>query len=155
VIDDLGFFDGLNQEAKWSPFEWSFKPEYLDLISFAGFFGSIKCFKHLLMKGFEINDNVLSMVVCSGCFDLFHLCQDEKFLTPNHVCKASVFFHLPLIIFLIENGGDINEKCKDEDDKTPLHYAAENGHLSVVEYLVNHKANINAKENNIVSLYLI
>jgi len=125
------------------------------LISFAGFFGSIKCFKHLLMKGFEINDNVLSMVVCSGCFDLFHLCQDEKFLTPNHVCKASVFFHLPLIIFLIENGGDINEKCKDEDDKTPLHYAAENGHLSVVEYLVNHKANINAKENNIVSLYLI
>ena len=27
---------------------------------------------------------------------------------------------------------------------TPLHYAAENGHLSVVEYLVNHRADINA-----------
>ena len=28
---------------------------------------------------------------------------------------------------------------------TPLHYAAYNGHLSVVEYLVNQKADINAK----------
>jgi len=27
---------------------------------------------------------------------------------------------------------------------TPLHWAAENGHLSVVEYLVTHNADINA-----------
>ena len=62
VIDDFAFFNNLNQAAKWSPFEWSFRPDYLDLLSFAGFFGSIKCFKHLLMKGFEINDNVLSTI---------------------------------------------------------------------------------------------
>ena len=30
-------------------------------------------------------------------------------------------------------------------DWTPLHWAAENGHLTVVEYLVNLKADINAK----------
>jgi len=29
---------------------------------------------------------------------------------------------------------------------TPLHYAAQRGHLSVVEYLVNQKADINAKD---------
>jgi len=28
---------------------------------------------------------------------------------------------------------------------TPLHYAAQNGHLSVVEYLVNQKAKLNGK----------
>jgi len=28
---------------------------------------------------------------------------------------------------------------------TPLHYAAQNGHLSVVEYLVNQKADINSQ----------
>jgi len=28
---------------------------------------------------------------------------------------------------------------------TPLHFAAANGHLSVVEYFVNQKANINSK----------
>ena len=31
---------------------------------------------------------------------------------------------------------------------TPLHYAAEYGHLSIVEYLVNQKADINAKDEN-------
>jgi len=32
---------------------------------------------------------------------------------------------------------------------TPLHYAAYNGHLGVVEYLVNQKADINAKDNSV------
>jgi len=113
VIDDLALWNNLNQTVSWSPFEWSFKPEYLDLLSFAGFFGSIKCFKLLIMKGFEIKDNVLSMVVCSGCFDLFHLCQGHQFVTPNLVCKASEFFHLPLLVFMTENGVDINAKSKD------------------------------------------
>jgi len=34
------------------------------------------------------------------------------------------------------------------DDLTPLHYAAQNGNLSVVEYLVNQKADINEKSKN-------
>ena len=115
VIDDLLNIDNLNQIARWSPFEWSNKPEYLDLLSFSGFFGSIKCFKHLLMKGFEINENVVSMVVCGGSIDLFHMCQGLQFLPPNLVCKASEFFHLPLLVFLIENGADINAKSNDPE----------------------------------------
>jgi len=105
-IDYLLNINDLNQKAKWSPFEWSKKPEYLDLLSFSGFFGSIKCFKHLLMKGFEIKAKVLSMVVCSGCFEIFHLCQGQQFLSHVSVCKASEFFHLPLLVFMIENGAD-------------------------------------------------
>jgi len=38
-------------------------------------------------------------------------------------------------------------------DWTPLHWAAYNGHLSVVEYLVNQKADINAKNNGVEFLY--
>ena len=71
VIDDIVVFDNFNPIAKWSPFEWSNEPNYLDLLSFCGFFGSIKCFKHLLMKKHKINNHVLSNVVCSGCLDLF------------------------------------------------------------------------------------
>jgi len=33
-------------------------------------------------------------------------------------------------------------------NQTPLHYAANNGHLSVVEYLVNQKTDINAKDKD-------
>jgi len=146
VIDDLARFDNLNQNIRWSPFEWSYKPEYLDMISFAGFFGSIKCFKHLLLKGFEINEYVFSMVVCSGCFDLFHICQGQELSAPNLVCKASEFFHLPFLVFLIENGSDIG--AIDKSSWSSLHYAALEGHLSVVEYLVNQKADINAKNKD-------
>ena len=109
IIDELIDFTFINREAKWSPFEWSIKPEYLDLLSFSGFFGSIKCFKHLLMNGFEINDKTLQMVVCSGCLDLFHMSQGKRNLTIDCACKASEYFHLSLLVFMIENGADLNE----------------------------------------------
>jgi len=38
---------------------------------------------------------------------------------------------------------------------TPLHLASQNGHLSVVEYLVNRKADIKAKDSAVEFLYLI
>jgi len=38
---------------------------------------------------------------------------------------------------------------------TPLHWAALRGHLSVVEYLVNQKADINAIAFDVEFLYLI
>jgi len=110
VIDDLLKINNLYLKAEWSPFEWSARPKNIDLLSFAGFFCSIKCFKHLLMTGIKINDNVTSMVVCGGCLDLFHLCQGQQLVTSELVCNASEFFHLPLLVFMIENGADINAK---------------------------------------------
>jgi len=109
-INELVGFHDLHQKAKWSPFEWSFKPDYLDLLSFSGFFGSIKCFKHLLLNGLKINENVFSMVSCSGCLDLFHLCRREQSITIENLCRACDFFHPSLLVFMIENGSDINSK---------------------------------------------
>ena len=147
AFEDLVVLDNLYQKAEWNPFEWSFKPEFLDFLSFSGFFGSIKCFKHLLMKGFEIMEGVISMVVCSGCIDLFHLCKVQQFLTPKSVCKASEFCHLPLLVFMKENGADISLKDHRSPDKlTPLHYAAKYNHQCIVKYLIDQKADINAED---------
>jgi len=109
VIEDLNHYHFLNQEAKWSPFEWSLKPYYLDLLSFSGYFGSIKCFKHLMMNGFFINDKVMAMVVGSGCFDLFHLCMGKQIVTSEVICMASIFCNISLLDFLFENGYHIDE----------------------------------------------
>jgi len=38
-----------------------------------------------------------------------------------------------------------------EFNNTPLHYAVSNGHHSVIEYLINQKADINAKDNCVVN----
>jgi len=154
VVDDLSNFDILEEEVKWSPFEWSINPDCYDYLSFAGYFGSIKCFKHLLMKGLNIYDNVFSMVVCSGCLELFHICQGSSFFDFNGLCKASEYCHLSLLVFMIENGQDIIIKC--ENKSTPLHLAAANGHYCIVEYLVNQKAEINAKnEYNLIDKKMI
>jgi len=146
IIDDMANFHFFNQTAQWSLFEWSFKPRHLDLLSFSGFFGSIRCFKHLLLNGFVICDNVISMVACSGSLDLFHLCQGPHLMTIESLCRASEFFHLSLMIFLLDNGVPIN--AKDDYDYSPLHYSSKYGHLSVVEYLINQDADINIKNKD-------
>jgi len=109
LIDELKNIGPLYKNAKWSLFEWSYKPESLDLLSFAGFFGSIKCFSFLFEEKFEINENLLSMVVCSGCFDIFHKCQVNQFVKPKHICQASEFCHIPLLDFILKNEANIKE----------------------------------------------
>jgi len=148
--DDLEVFRDFSltnmNDAKWSPFEWSCRPDYMDLLSFSGFFGSIRCFKHLLLNGFEINNEVTLSVVCSGSFDLFRLCSGDIFST-EYLCKASEFGHFSLITFLYENGTEIN--AKNYEDMTPLHCSTLYGILGVVEYLVNHGADINVKNSDL------
>jgi len=110
--DDISIFREIcikNRKCvKWSPFEWSIKPVSLDFLSFSGFFGSIKCFKHLLLNGYDINDRVRSSVVCSGSMDLFHLCDGKKINLIDEMLNASRFGRTNIISYFVENGTDIN-----------------------------------------------
>jgi len=152
-VDSFRNFNILNQTlCKWSPFEWSLKPESLDLLSFSGFFGSINCFKHLLMNGYEIDDKVRSLVVCSGSIDLFHLCNEGMFFSTECLFEACSHCQLSILNFLYENQACLNAK-KEEND-TPLHWSAFAGHISVIEFLINHGADINALDTTFYE-YLI
>jgi len=54
----------------------------------------------------------------------------------NNLFEASKDGKLSSVIYLVSNGTNVNSKdyyC----NKTPLYYAADNGHLSVVEYLLH------------------
>jgi len=145
-------FDLNERKAKWSPFEWSYKPKSLDLLSFSGFFGSIHCFKFLLLNDFEINKNVISSIACSGNSDIFHLCQYGESCSSDCLFMASKFCHLDTIKFLLDNGANLTSKNRDE--WTSLHFAAEQGHISVVEYLMNQGSDANEfTDENYTSLH--
>jgi len=149
--DDIENFRKINildgQAAKWSPFEWSYKPDSLGLLSFSGFFGSFHCFKYLLVNGYNIDDNVKSLIVCSGSLDLFHLCHENSELLAQSLFKAIEFFRLSEISFFIENGIQINKKMNNL--LTPLHIAAQKGHLCVVENLLARGSDIKAYDKDI------
>jgi len=60
---------------EWSPFEWSLKPDDLNYLTVSAHFGSINCFKALLMKGSIVNQKVFFCSLHSGNFDIVHICE--------------------------------------------------------------------------------
>jgi len=81
----------------------------------------------------------------------------------SYIFEAAAKGKLTSIIYLLANGTNVNERFPIFDkydglclkNSTPLHFCSRYGHLSVVEYLVNQKADINAKDNDVEFLCLI
>jgi len=153
--DDISVFRDLDfkyqKESKWSPFEWSRRPPHLDFMSFSAFFGSINCFKHLLLNNYQINDEIRATVVYCGSLELFHLCNSGNCVLKQHLIISSRYCHLLVLRYLYENGADINSK--NDLDESPLICAAQNGHLSIVEFLVSHGVDVNIKDQRLNRFY--
>jgi len=139
--------------TKWSPFEWSRSPVYIDFLSFSGFFGSVQCFKHLLMNGYELKLSSRSIVVCSGNLDLFHLCREISNDYSAYACFATEFCRNSILSFLLDNGANVDSS--NFTDFTLLHFAVIYGHLSLVDYLVKKGADINALDASILFFPII
>jgi len=80
----------------------------------------------------------------------------KKMKAPDfegNIFEASAKGKLTSIIYLLANGTNVNEKYPNDDrydgwymkNSSPLHFSSRFGHLSVVEYLLNQKADINIK----------
>lgn len=98
--------------------------------------GHIDVMKLLISKGANVN------------------ARDKYGVTPLHEVAGQIFFgeNLTLAnmaVLLIENGADINAKCSWllQKEVTPLHLAAENGHLALLELLISNGADVNAKDS--------
>jgi len=99
-----------NKTLQWSPFEWSRKPRNIDILSFSSYFGSIRCFKLLLLNGYKIINSIEQNIVSSGSFDLFHLSNISNFINDKCLSKASEYCHLSMLLYLIEHGATVNPK---------------------------------------------
>jgi len=98
------------RDIMWSPFEWSARPKSFAILNFSAFFGSINCFKHLLLNGYEINNKIKYFAICSGSMDIFRLCGEGEFNLSKCLFKAVECCRLSFLAFLVDNGAKINTK---------------------------------------------
>ena len=96
------------QNAKWNPFEWASKPSSMYYLAFSGYFGSLKCFKQLLMTVYYINDQVRNQAICNGSISIFHFCNIQNPYPNELIHYAAKFCHVNMIKYLVENGANIN-----------------------------------------------
>ena len=138
-IEAIRCLDINDQIIHWNPFEWSWKPDCLDLLSVSGFFGSVNCFKYLLLNGHQLDNNVMLSVSCGGDNDIFHLIKEHITFSEDFLYQAAKFCQESLISYFYENRDDINRM----EDNGLLRIASKYGHLCIVDYLMNHGIIIN------------
>mmetsp|Transcript_18567 Transcript_18567/g.30940 ORF Transcript_18567/g.30940 Transcript_18567/m.30940 type:complete len:349 (+) Transcript_18567:108-1154(+) len=80
-------------------------------------------------KGANVND----VIGCNGMSALYIACQE------GFTDMAALF---------ISKGADCNVATTDQDNCTPLHIAAQFGHLKIIKLLVKNGANVNVKKKN-------
>ena len=80
-----------DQQIDWGYIEWSSKPHSLSMISVSAFFGSINCFKYLMLNGFSINLAVARSAVRGGNFDIIHECHHHVQDISSCMIDASSF----------------------------------------------------------------
>jgi len=70
-------------------------------------------------------------------------------LCTTPLCLAVVTGDLPIVTLLLSNEAiKENINLKNINHRTPLHYAAEKGHESIVRLLLENGANVNIKDKN-------
>jgi len=125
----------------WSNFEWALQPQNLDLVSVSCYFGSVNCFKFLLMNGCRVFFHTAEYSYISNHVDIIHLCHGYYGSKDSFIQSATLGYHIDLIHHLLDNGYDINNK--DSKSYTPLHVAVEYNHYGLVKLLIERNANIN------------
>ena len=137
-------------------------------------FGSVKCFKYLMMNEEDIKEDTCKFAIAGGNIEIVHLCE-QKGMTFEGCLNVSVNYHRfdlfewldshfhteyielsncifyqnePIFYFNVSRGANVEENYNSYG-KTALIAASEEGHLEVVKYLVEQcHANVEAKDND-------
>ena len=161
---DIGHFFQSNYHLKRSK---------ADRIEVAALFGSIKCFKYLMMNGDEIDEDTCKFAVSGGNLKIIHLCEQKGLQFEDCLFISSIYhqfeifewlnihFHYneipltefidcynePLFYFYSLSGSYV--KTEAEDYNTPIHNASKHGQLEIVKYLYeNWHANIETEDED-------
>ena len=150
----------------------------ISLIDFCCFFGSLKCFKYLLLNKCEITGKTLYYSIAGGNQEIigillqngytfeefltisvkYHRYELTNWLNENYECEyvplptCIIFENIDAFLYFFEHGHSLDET--GENAQTCLHVAAIYGSLLLVQYLIEKGANIESKtEDQFTSLH--
>ena len=133
-------------------------------------FGSLKCFKYLLLNKCEITNKTVQYSIAGGNQEIINILKETghnefeeyletsvryhryeltNWLNENYKCKPVPlptwikFFNTVAFLYFLEHGHSL-----DEIEFTCLHFASIIGNLQIAQYLVEKVANIEAKDHN-------
>ena len=154
----------------WSPFELKKKPINLDYYSLFGIFGSLNCFKYLLINLSE-NFNFLKYdLISSGNLEMISLYKIEPSQYISSLINSNYFKYENLIEYYLQYFNNLNELNVSEVfstnnlkfiflkffkgdfnkidffDNTSLHYSTEFNNTNLVKYLLENGANPNIED---------
>jgi len=108
-----------SSDLKWSCFEWTQRPVSMDIISFAAHFGSIKCFRLLMVKQCCFNNNnVVLSSIFSGSVDILHQCEIVEKNVQMYLNVASKSFRFFIFEWLLELNQQSYNLCFDNNSVT-------------------------------------
>jgi hypothetical protein len=152
-------------------FALHFEKHEANRIEIAALFGSVKCFKYLMMNGDELNDDTCRFAIAGGNTEIIHLCEQKR-LQFRDCLYVAVCYHRyelfewlddhfyfkdipittylnllaePLFYLYAEPGQEI--EIEDITGDTPINYAARFFHIGIVQYLYE-KCNANVNTRN-------
>ena len=149
-----------------------FKIYEANRLELAALFGSVKCFKYLMMNGYEINKETCKFAVAGGNNEIIHLCEQKGLVFDDCLFISSMYhrfeifewlnthfnyedisfsefieyYNEPLFYFYSLSGSNV--ETEDKNGRTPLSHASSNGLFEVVKYLYQQcHADVETKDN--------
>jgi len=157
-----------------SNFEWTIMTDCPSLISASAFFGSINCFKLLLLNGFDIDEQTKVNCFASGNTDLIHMLGPlSADILQTTLVISQKYCHSSLYEWLIESSGlkrnsycnyynlyDIILQAEKGDIQSivvpgqlhPICFFFEQDNFLVVDYLIKKKVSFPENQSNCLAL---
>ena len=160
------------QELEWRVYYCYLfdSPSFISLIDFCCFFGSLKCFKYLLLNKCEITEETLEYSIAGENQEIINILKENghsfeecletsvryhryeltNWLNENYKCEpvslptCIQYYNLDAFLYFLEHGHSIDEI--DEHGETCLHIASKIGNFQIVEYLIEKGSDINASD---------
>jgi len=114
-------------KVAWSPFEWSIEPISLSPLSVSAHYGSIKCFKQLLLRNHLIEPSVLVSSMAGNCFEIIHLCSAKTVLGYNCLIEASKHYQSDVFDWVYSSFGEIPDELVMSNHIRSMLFAIQNG----------------------------